>query len=224
MLARGIGNDIARQVVQDPEIVMRGGGEEPITYAPEGYGLGNWLLDIAQRTPQTLASWAYNTPHDIVGLINSALSANPGAEDPQARPMTQDMSMPALPWNRWDLPKAVTPGQQAGDAMAYPLAFMTPDPLFMAAKGAGKLANRGMDLVEDIAGKTIGDLPSPIGAELTAWHGTPHKWEPEPGFPFGRPRKSAVGSGVGAAAYGHGVIYLSENPKFAGTFKNGGGR
>ena len=37
-----------------------------------------------------------------------------------------------------------------------------------------------------------------------AWHGTPHVWPPEPGFPHGRPRLDKMGSGEGAQAYGWG--------------------
>ncbi|MBK8113432.1 MAG: PLxRFG domain-containing protein, partial [Candidatus Accumulibacter sp.] len=37
-----------------------------------------------------------------------------------------------------------------------------------------------------------------------AWHGTPHLWAPEPGFPHGRPRLDKMGSGEGAQAYGWG--------------------
>ncbi|MBK8117396.1 MAG: hypothetical protein IPK44_24220 [Candidatus Accumulibacter sp.] len=37
-----------------------------------------------------------------------------------------------------------------------------------------------------------------------AWHGTPHVWAPEPGFPHGRPRLDKMGSGEGAQAYGWG--------------------
>jgi hypothetical protein len=37
-----------------------------------------------------------------------------------------------------------------------------------------------------------------------AWHGTPHVWAPEPGFPHGRPRLDKIGTGEGAQAYGWG--------------------
>jgi N12 class adenine-specific DNA methylase len=36
------------------------------------------------------------------------------------------------------------------------------------------------------------------------WHGTPHVWAPEPGFPNGRPRLDMIGTGEGAQAYGWG--------------------
>jgi DNA repair protein RadC len=36
------------------------------------------------------------------------------------------------------------------------------------------------------------------------YHGSPHAWEPEPGFPHGRPRLDKIGTGQGATAYGWG--------------------
>ena len=42
------------------------------------------------------------------------------------------------------------------------------------------------------------------GFDQIAWHGTPHVWPPEPGFPHGRPRLDKMGSGEGAQAYGWG--------------------
>lgn len=36
------------------------------------------------------------------------------------------------------------------------------------------------------------------------YHGTPHLWNPEPGFPHGRPRLDKIGTGEGAQAFGWG--------------------
>jgi len=53
--------------------------------------------------------------------------------------------------------------------------------------------------------KEITDDPPPEQALLqSVFHGTPHVWPPEPGFPHGRPRLDKVGAGEGAAAYGWG--------------------
>ena len=38
----------------------------------------------------------------------------------------------------------------------------------------------------------------------SVYHGTPHVWPPEPGFPHGRPRLDKIGTGEGATAYGWG--------------------
>ena len=41
----------------------------------------------------------------------------------------------------------------------------------------------------------------------TAFHGTPHVLAQEPGFPHGRFRLDRVGTGQGAASYGHGIYF-----------------
>lgn len=49
-----------------------------------------------------------------------------------------------------------------------------------------------------------GDTAKGEAAFQTAYHGTPHIWPPEPGFPHGRPRLDKIGTGEGGAAYGWG--------------------
>jgi hypothetical protein len=51
----------------------------------------------------------------------------------------------------------------------------------------------------------------------TAWHGTPHVWAPEPGFPHGRPRLDKMGTGEGAQAYGWGW-YSAESQEVADVY------
>ena len=43
-----------------------------------------------------------------------------------------------------------------------------------------------------------------------AWHGTPHVWGPEPGFPHGRPRGWTRWDRRGAQAYGWGGTALKQ--------------
>lgn len=50
------------------------------------------------------------------------------------------------------------------------------------------------------------------------YHGTPHQWQPELGFPNGRPRLDKIGTGEGAAAFGHGW-YSAEVSETAETYK-----
>ena len=52
-----------------------------------------------------------------------------------------------------------------------------------------------------------------------AFHGTPHIWSPEKGFPHGRPRLDKIGTGEGAAAYGWGW-YSAESEGVAHSYKN----
>jgi len=54
---------------------------------------------------------------------------------------------------------------------------------------------------------------------FTAYHGTPHEFEPEPDAPYGRFRDTAIGSGEGAQAYGYGH-YLAGNERIAQSYKN----
>ena len=44
----------------------------------------------------------------------------------------------------------------------------------------------------------------------TAYHGTPHTFSAEPGAPLGRFRTSAIGTGEGAQAYGHGLYFAGK--------------
>lgn len=50
------------------------------------------------------------------------------------------------------------------------------------------------------------------------YHGTPHQWQPELGFPNGRPRLDKIGTGEGAAAFGHGW-YSAEVSETAESYK-----
>ena len=54
---------------------------------------------------------------------------------------------------------------------------------------------------------------APAGAlGMNVFHGTPHKFAPEPGFPQGRPRMDKMGTGEGAQMYGPG-FYSAEAEK-----------
>jgi predicted transcriptional regulator len=45
---------------------------------------------------------------------------------------------------------------------------------------------------------------------IPAYHGTPHTFSAEPGAPLGRFRTSAIGTGEGAQAYGHGLYFAGK--------------
>ena len=62
-------------------------------------------------------------------------------------------------------------------------------------------------------------VPAPAGAVgMNVFHGTPHKFAPEPGFPQGRPRMDKMGTGEGAQAYGPG-FYSAEQRGVAEEYK-----
>lgn len=70
------------------------------------------------------------------------------------------------------------------------------------------------------AAKTDGGILGDIGkAVKKVYHGTPHTFPEEPGFPLGRFRSEKIGTGEGAQAFGHG-LYVAENPEVAKTYKN----
>lgn len=55
---------------------------------------------------------------------------------------------------------------------------------------------------------------------MTVYHGSPHKWAPEPNHPLGRFRGDRVGTGEGAATYGHAPGgYWAESPAVAGEYR-----
>lgn len=59
-----------------------------------------------------------------------------------------------------------------------------------------------------------GSFSAPDGLEQPVYHGTPHLWAPEPGFPYGRPRLDKIGTGEGGQAYGWGW-YSAEQEQVA---------
>lgn len=61
-----------------------------------------------------------------------------------------------------------------------------------------------------------GDVGGLLG--INVFHGGPHRWASEPGFPEGRPRMDKIGTGEGAQAYGHG-FYSAEAPGVAEQYR-----
>ena len=69
-----------------------------------------------------------------------------------------------------------------------------------------------------LGGGLLGRAPSGSLA-ANVWHGGPHRWAAEPGFPYGRPRLDKMGTGEGAQAYGPG-FYSSEVPTVAKAYQS----
>jgi hypothetical protein len=106
--------------------------------------------------------------------------------------------------------------------------------------GAVRVAAEGMQALPSIAGdigRVISGLPSGAAARqaedfaayqrsippsdvspLTAFHGTPHTFAAEPGFPLGRFRSEKIGTGEGAQAYGYG-LYFAQSPGVAKSYQ-----
>lgn len=107
--------------------------------------------------------------------------------------------------------------------------------------GAVRLAAEGVQALPAIAGdigRVIAGMPSGAGAAqaedfaryqrsippsdvspLTAFHGTPHRFEPTPANPLGEFRAAAIGSGEGAQAFGYGT-YFAESPGVAKSYRD----
>jgi len=61
------------------------------------------------------------------------------------------------------------------------------------------------------------DSTNPDVRYQKVYHGTPHTWAPEPGFPHGRPRLDKMGTGEGAQAFGWGW-YSAEARSVANSY------
>jgi hypothetical protein len=102
--------------------------------------------------------------------------------------------------------------------------------------GAIRLAAEGVQALPSVAGeigRVISAMPSGAAraqaedfaryqrsippsdvSPLTAFHGTPHRFEPTPANPLGEFRAAAIGSGEGAQVFGYGT-YFAEAPGVA---------
>lgn len=81
---------------------------------------------------------------------------------------------------------------------------------------SGAVARRAMRDVEMPGGGKMFGLHL---AAISAYHGTPHTFAPEPGAPAGRFRLDRIGTGEGAQVYGHG-LYFAENQKIAKWYRD----
>jgi len=117
-----------------------------------------------------------------------------------------------------------------------PLEFATPalayDPVRnMALTGAmlrgqipvdeGLLTQTMVDapLVGGLLAGATGAVPKGAVLGANVFHGGPHRFAPEPDFPFGRPRLDKVGTGEGAQAYGYG-FYSADAPGVARQYRD----
>jgi hypothetical protein len=73
-------------------------------------------------------------------------------------------------------------------------------------------------MVEGKTGRMAGAGKYASANKMVAFHGTPHIWTPEKGFPNGRPRLDKIGTGEGAAAYGWGW-YSAEKEELAKLYQ-----
>jgi hypothetical protein len=82
---------------------------------------------------------------------------------------------------------------------------------------AGMPSGAGAAQAEDFARYQRSIPPSDV-SPLTAFHGTPHTFDPTPANPLGEFRAAKIGSGEGAQAFGYG-IYFAESPGVAKVYQ-----
>ena len=127
-------------------------------------------------------------------------------------PLAWNMGEDFLPYREW----GVTP-KLVKDALTVVEAGggrpVTPEQVF-----EGYMGPAGGALASSLArGAFKGADEGLLGVNV--WHGSPHKWKPEPGFSAGRPRLDKVGTGEGATAYGHG-FYTAEAKDVGKAYKD----
>jgi hypothetical protein len=136
----------------------------------------------------------------LYGSIRGLLDATPAGFLDAAQ-----AGLNRLPTAGGALVRAVT-GRAQGptDAAMNLLGMQGSGPGYEAGRAASGAALAGMGLLGNQAG---GQLPRGYARDQSGaivWHGSPHKFAPEPGAPFGRFRADKMGTGEGAQAYGVG--------------------
>jgi hypothetical protein len=101
-------------------------------------------------------------------------------------------------------------GEAADEAGARATDAVSP---YVPAQIAGAVGTGAKLVVEMLGG------PGSAGKAMVGYHGSPHRWRPEPGFPQGRPRLDKIGTGEGYAAQGWG-FYSAERPGVGQHYKD----
>ena len=120
-----------------------------------------------------------------------------------------------------------------GEALGYtPGVGMPAGAVRVAAEGAQALPLIAGDIGRVIAGMPSGaaraqaedfaryqrSIPSSDVSPLTAFHGTPHTFDPTAANPLGEFRAAKIGSGEGTQAFGYGM-YFAESPEVAKEYQ-----
>jgi hypothetical protein len=142
----------------------------------------------------------------LYGSIRGLLDATPAGFLDAAQ-----AGLNRLPTAGGALVRAVT-GRAQGptDAAMNLLGMQGSGPGYEAGRAASGAALAGMGLLGNQAG---GQLPRGYARDQSGaivWHGSPHKFAPEPGAPFGRFKADKIGTGEGAQAYGMGHYTAGE--------------
>lgn len=194
--------------------------------------------DIAAGAGKGLITGGVGTPGDLESLIRGVRSIFTrtgdvtkvdaflsGLEEQTILPTSSDVSRwldenigPVVP------PAAPMASERAGLAGAGQFAgelVSGPGTLVKGGKAAAKTAAATGKFVKPKVGEMLDAYMRRSGMqlELTAYHGTPHRFPPEEGAPLGRFRSEKIGTGEGAQAFGHG-LYFAESPDVARGYRN----
>jgi hypothetical protein len=162
------------------------------------------LLDYDQRKKQMLSALQAGTDVINRGTIAGTLGT------------PVDLANTALQAVGLGSEKPVLGSEWIGDKMQQ-AGMVSPERRPVAEFAAGFVnpetaATKGVMLAKALASKT-----APLHA-MMVFHGTPHTLPPTKNNPLGEFDASKIGTGEGAAAYGHG-IYTAQNPEVAKEYQ-----
>lgn len=158
------------------------------------------LLGFGRDTLQAASNAIAGNVSGPVDLINSGL-------------LSIGLPMPRQPFggSAWMADRGLTREVADPYARAAGETLGLVGPMVTAAK-APQIAQGMLDHAE--AYRRYHAATTAPGAPATVWHGSPHRFSPEPGAPLGRFRADKIGTGEGAQAQGYG-LYLAERPEVA---------
>ena len=171
-------------------------GEFATYLAPNhGKGLvGDIRLGFKQATLREVDEFRQNFPDQYKALVSiaeeegKAVSANQDAYDTIQKQVFDQL----MQTEKYSDSQAQIMAEQFSRSMVHLATREGIDPLAEFQKVAPTI-------VSDIFTPQEGDA-----LNQSTYHATPHVWQPEPGFPHGRPRLDRVSSGVGPSANGWG--------------------
>jgi hypothetical protein len=143
-------------------------------------------------------------------------------DDPFAQPENAPIQKPGavqLVGNHTDATREVADSAQAAIDKR---GLKVPVQVHADSESLARAIGAPVTMKADNATITSPDNSDSAKLKVSAYHGTPHTFEPEPGSPLGKVKKEKVGSGEGAAAYGWGVLYAAENKGVADTYTKAG--
>jgi hypothetical protein len=159
----------------------------------------------AVRDPQFWRDVGGNTSRAAQGLTSGVLGAPVDIASAAVRPFAQ-MAGHSMP------PESVVGSSEwIGNKMGQDVESL---PWLIGSFGPVPDATDAMRMA------SMGDKLLPLAgmAGATVFHGTPHRFAPEPDAPLGKFRLDKLGTGEGSQAYGHG-IYAAESPSVARQYQ-----